>query len=64
MVINQTKTDPSLMAHLLKRAGFGSDFIELKKYVSKSYEDVVEDLIHPEKFPEVEEELIARYYTS
>ena len=53
MVINQTKTDPSLMAHLLKRAGFGSDFIELKKYVSKSYEDVVEDLIHPEKFPEV-----------
>jgi hypothetical protein len=55
-------TDLSLMAHLLRRAGFGSDREELERYASKSYEDVVDDLVNPEKFGEVEDEILTRYY--
>ncbi len=30
-------------------------------YASKEYEQVVEDLLHPERFPAVDEDLMARY---
>jgi len=59
-----TATDISLTAHLLRRAGFGSDRAELERYASKSYEDVVEDLLHPERFDEPEDEVLTRYYTA
>ena len=39
-------TDLALMAHLLRRAGFGTDRDELERYSEKSYEDVVEDLLN------------------
>ena len=57
-----TATDLSLMAHLLRRAGFGSDRDELERYAERSYEDVVEGLLNPEKFDLVEEEILTRYY--
>ena len=38
-------TDLALMAHLLRRAGFGADRDELERYSEKSYDDVVEDLL-------------------
>ena len=52
----------ALMAHLLRRAGFGASRDELETYAARSYEEVVDDLVHPERFPDVDEELLARYY--
>ena len=40
-------TDLALMAHLLRRAGFGADRDQLERYAEKSYEDVVDDLLNP-----------------
>ena len=52
-----------LMAHLLRRAGFGASRQELEEYASKSYEDVVEDLLHPERFPfPIEDDIARRYF--
>src|SRR5581483_1640854 len=52
----------ALMAHLLRRAGFGASRDELEAYAARPYEEVVEDLLHPERFPEVEEDALERYY--
>ena len=37
----------TLMAHLMRRAGFGAARDELDAYVSKGYEATVEELVHP-----------------
>ncbi|MCH8110242.1 MAG: DUF1800 domain-containing protein, partial [Chloroflexi bacterium] len=52
----------ALFAHLMRRAGFGASRTELEELASKDYEAVVEDLLHPEKFPDVEEDVLRRYY--
>ena len=51
----------ALMAHLLRRAGFGATGDELDAYVSKGYEATVEELVHPEGQPDVEFDLMERY---
>lgn len=51
-----------LTAHLMRRAGFGSNLEGLDTYRSAGYESLVEDLINPERFPEVEEDVLERYY--
>ena len=50
-----------LIAHLMRRAGFGATRDELEVHASKSYEAIVEDLLHPEWFPD-NEDVIHRYY--
>ena len=62
MVLAQTKTDLDLVAHLLRRAGFGADRDEIDRYANKSYDDIVDDLVHPERFPEVVDDLLGRFY--
>ncbi|MBI4219443.1 MAG: DUF1800 domain-containing protein [Chloroflexi bacterium] len=52
----------TLMAHLLRRAGFGAAPDELEAYAKRPYEEVVEDLLHPERFPDLDEKVLARYY--
>ncbi|MCH7745878.1 MAG: DUF1800 family protein, partial [Chloroflexi bacterium] len=52
----------ALFAHLMRRAGFGASRTELEELASKDYEAVVEDLLHPERQPEVEEDVLRRYY--
>ena len=52
----------ALIAHLARRAGFGATRGELEEYASKGYDAVVEDLLYPERFPEVEDDLVGRYY--
>ena len=47
--------DLALLAHLLRRAGFGATRDELEEYAAKGYAAVVDDLLHPERFPEVDE---------
>ena len=47
MVLAQTKTDLDLVAHLLRRAGFGADRDEIERYADKSYDEIVDDLLAP-----------------
>ena len=54
--------DLSLTAHLMRRAGFGATRDELEEYASKGYEAMVDNLVHPERFPDIEEDLLKRYY--
>jgi len=58
-----SESDLALLAHLLRRAGFGTTRDELEEYATKDYAAVVEDLLHPERFPEVEEDVVCRYYS-
>ena len=50
-----------LMAHLLRRAGFGATLQELQEYQAKGYEATVEELVHPEDIPEWNDDLVRRY---
>ena len=38
----------AVIAHLLRRAGFGASFDELEQQADRPYSDVVEDLVNPE----------------
>ena len=40
-------TDTALMAHLLRRAGFGATRDQIEDYVAKGYDETVEELLHP-----------------
>ncbi len=52
----------ALMAHLLRRAGFGASQDELEAYASRPYDEVVDELVHPERQPPLEEDVLGRYY--
>ena len=52
----------ALMAHLLRRAGFGATREELEAYAARPYEEVVEELVHPERMPDLDDDVLARYY--
>ena len=56
------KEDLSLMAHLMRRAGFGANLEELERLADKGYEAVVEELIDPpEAMPAGKTALLLRY---
>ena len=52
----------ALMAHLLRRAGFGASREELEAYAAKGYDEVVEDLVDEERCPPIDEDIIKRYF--
>jgi uncharacterized protein (DUF1800 family) len=54
--------DVELIAHLLRRAGFGANRDELEAYAAKGYEATVEELLHPEEQPPFDDDLIYRYF--
>ena len=54
--------DIPLIAHLMRRAGFGATRDELEEFAARSYESVVDDLMNPERFPEFETDVLERYY--
>ena len=57
------KSARSLVAHLMRRAGFGATPAELDVLTrDKTYEEIVDDLIHPERFPALDTSYIDRYY--
>jgi hypothetical protein len=56
------RDDMALMAHLMRRAGFGASRQELEDRVAKGYEATVEELLHPESQPEVDEDVLYRYF--
>ncbi len=51
----------ALMAHLMRRAGFGATFEELEARAAKGYEATVDELLDPEGQPELEKDLMMRY---
>ena len=53
--------DIALMAHLMRRAGFGAGRDELEARVAKGYEATVEELLHPETQPPVDAYSLMRY---
>ncbi len=54
--------DIALMAHLMRRAGFGARREELERYVAQGYEATVEWLLHPQSDNGIEEDIVDRYY--
>ena len=54
--------DTALFAHLMRRTGFGATRSELERIMVRDYEEIVEDLLHPELTPPLDEELFMRYY--
>ena len=55
--------DIALMAHLMRRAGFGAQYNELEARAEKGYEATVEELLHPEDHPnELDLDLAERYF--
>jgi uncharacterized protein (DUF1800 family) len=56
--------DFALMAHLLRRAGFGASRDELEARVAQGYDNVVEELLNPGGGDGVEVDLLYRAYPS
>ena len=54
--------DVALMAHLMRRAGFGATLVELEEYAAKGYESVVEELLHPVNPRRMPDDIIRRYH--
>src|SRR6478672_5604741 len=55
-------TDIELMAHLFRRAGFGARREELESALARGYASTVELLLQPEQQPELELDLVYRFY--
>ena len=59
------KEDLALMAHLLRRAGFGGNREELERCVAQGYDATVEELLNPtEEQPGGNMALMLRYHPS
>ena len=57
------KSDRSLVAHLMRRAGFGATPAELDRLTAeKTYDEIVDDLVNPERFDPVDQSFVDRYY--
>ncbi len=56
--------DVALMAHLLRRAGFGASRDEIEAKAAQGYDTTVQALLHPDDQPGVEDDLIMRYQPS
>ena len=60
--MSKNNQDTALISHLMYRAGFGCNQDKLENLSLTPYEEIVDDLLNPERFEEVEEDLINRYY--
>ncbi len=59
------KEDIALMAHLMRRAGFGASRDELERLVEQGYEETVERLVDPpEDMPGADQDELYRYMPS
>jgi uncharacterized protein (DUF1800 family) len=50
------------MAHLFRRAGFGATRDQLEAALAKGYEATVDELLHPEAKPDLDWDIVWRYY--
>ena len=56
--------DIALMAHLLRRAGFGASRDDIEAKVSQGYDKTLEELLNPQDQPGIEEDLLYRLQPS
>ena len=56
------KADIALMAHLMRRAGFGSTKEELQECLNNGYEQTVDNLLDSQKPDSLSDALIRRYH--
>ena len=54
--------DVMLMAHLLRRVGFGAPKSELEEYVALGYEQTVDLLLQPNEPDQINDALVRRYF--
>ena len=59
-----SQQDIALMAHLLRRAGFGASRDEIEARARQGYDSVAEELLNPSDDPGLEEDLLYRAYPS
>ena len=57
-----SSSDIALIAHLMRRAGFGASREELEERLAVGYEETVEDLLHPERQDPVDIYEFLRYH--
>ena len=55
------REDVALLGHLMRRAGFGATYDELLDKADHGYEATVEDLLNPEQFQPVDEDMLYRF---
>ena len=58
-----SNADIELMAHLMRRAGFGATRDELEVAMANGYEATVEELLHPGDPSDLPQDIIRRYHT-
>ena len=56
------KTDPALIAHLYRRAGFGATYQEIQKLSEFEYDEIVENLLEPEQVEQLNLDIARRYH--
>ncbi|PKB70713.1 MAG: hypothetical protein BZY87_09320 [SAR202 cluster bacterium Io17-Chloro-G6] len=54
--------DIELMAHLMRRAGFGATYQELEEYAARGYEAMVDELLSPMDQPDLDIDILERYF--
>ena len=59
-----SQQDIALMAHLLRRAGFGASRDEIEARARQGYDNVVDELLNPTDDPGIDEDLLYRAYPS
>ena len=59
-----SQQDIALMAHLLRRAGFGASRDEIEARARQGYDSVVEELLNPTGGPGLDEDMMYRAYPS
>ena len=62
MITVPARADYSLVAHLLRRAGFGGDFENLRYFSELDYEDAVDKLLNAVDTTSMPDDLIRRYH--
>ena len=55
-------SDIALMAHLMRRAGFGASYEELERRAAVGYETTVEELVNTEQQPEMDMDVLLRHF--
>ena len=57
-----SQEDIALMAHLMRRAGFGASRAELEERAARGYAATVEELLNPGAEPGIDEDELVRYF--
>ena len=62
MTTVQSRKEAVLMAHLLRRAGFGATPSEMDEALSKGYDKTLDELLNPDHADVIPDDLIRRYH--